>query len=159
MGFRITVEPDGKIRDCVIEVSSGMKKLDAYTCKLATQRAKLRPGRLRDGSVVHGVYRSAMNWWVGDDYPRQTRQLADLYLTVSQLPLNLRSPTAVRLMSAVDEQGRVYDCVAEDEKSPAELTKIACEQAKRGYVAEPVKKAGGVAVKSTQSVIVSFETR
>lgn len=159
VGYRITVEPDGRVRDCAIEVTSGIGKLDAYTCKLATRRTKLRPGRLRDGSIVHGVYRSAMTWWVGDDYPPQTPTLADVYLTVSKLPPNVKSPILVRLMSAVDEQGRVYDCVAEEEKDPAELVEVACEQAKKTYVAKPVKTTDGVTVKSTQSVLVSFETR
>jgi hypothetical protein len=159
VGFRITIEPDGGVRDCVIEVSSGIKKLDAYTCKLATRRTKLRPGRLRDGSIVHGVYRSAMTWWVGDGYPPEPPMLADVYLTVSRLPPEVKSPILVRLMSAVDEQGQVYDCVAEDEKNPAELVKVACDQAKKSYVAKPVKTAEGVAVKSTQSVMVSIEAR
>ena len=157
VSFRITVRPDGKVRDCVIEVSSGIKRLDAFTCKLATQRTKLRPGTLPDGSTVYGVYRSYTNWWVGDDIPPHFRTLADVYLTVSQLPPNVTSPTVVRLMSAVDEQGRVFDCVAEDGKVPAELLEIACEQAKMTYVATPVRNEEGLPVKSAQSILVSFE--
>jgi hypothetical protein len=159
VGFAITVKPDGRIQDCLIEVSSGNRKLDAYTCKLASQRLRFRPGRLSDGSAVYGVYRTSLKWWAGDDYPPTLRGLSDVYLTVSQLPPKLKSPTVVRLMCGVDETGGISDCVAEDEKSPVELVQIGREQVIKSYTAKPARTIEGVAVQSTQSVLVSFETR
>ena len=116
VGIAITVGPDGKSQGCIIDHASGIPKLDAYSCRLASQRLKFRSPRV-DGNASYGIYKTSLKWWVGDDYPPASRELADLYLTVSQLPENLKSPTTVRLISAVDEAGHIYDCVAEESDS------------------------------------------
>ena len=159
VGIAITVRPDGKIQDCLVEVSSGNPKLDAYTCKLARRRGKFRAGREVNGSPVYGVYRGSINWWVGDGYPPSRLQHPDLYLTVSDLPPKIKSPVAVRLMLAVDDTGRPSNCVAEDEEQPAALVRVGCEQLIKSYTAKPARTSDGAAVASTQTAIVAFEVR
>lgn len=155
----LTVTPEGKLQDCRVEVSSGNPQLDSYTCKLMMRRAKVRPARDWRGARAYGVYRTSIDWWVGDGYPHSRPQLPDLELTVAGLPAETKSPARVRLMLAVDETGRPSSCVAEGKKDHPLLVKSACDQLLKRYTAVPARTRNGVPVASIQSGIVIFKTK
>ena len=149
----LTITPEGKIQDCRAEVSSGIPKLDAHTCKLLSQRARFRPA----GTPTYAVYRTQIDWWVGDGYPPKTRTLPDLVLTVSALPPKTKSPAIVRVVFRVDESGQTSDCSAEDKKGNPTLVKLGCEQLIKSYAATPARTLAGVPVASVQNATVQFE--
>ncbi len=60
--FRLTVGPDGKVRDCTVTGSSGSSALDSTTCKLMRQRAKFTPARNSDGKATGDTVTSAIRW-------------------------------------------------------------------------------------------------
>ena len=66
---RTTVRPDGGIDSCRVEVSSGDKKLDAYTCAIIMKRAKFEPAKWIDGSPAYGVIRVPVSWTITDTIP------------------------------------------------------------------------------------------
>lgn len=158
VGIAVTVKPDGRVQSCLVEKSSGNRKLDSYTCKLLTRRARFRRPTHIDGSPAYGLYRTGINWWAGNGYPPRRLPLADLYLTVSKLPPKLESPLSVRLKVAVDPTGRASHCLAEDSKEQPELVRLGCEQLLKSYQPSPVRSEAGVPVASVQSATVVIQT-
>jgi hypothetical protein len=155
----VTVTPQGKIQDCKVEVSSGIQKLDAHTCALLIRRAKFRPAIDRDGTSIYGVYRTQIDWWVGDGYPPRGRTIPELSLTVNALPPKTKSPALLRLMFRVDASGHVSDCSLQDKKGDPALVKLGCEELIKSYTATPARNLAGALVASVQMATVQFEVR
>jgi hypothetical protein len=116
-----------------------------------------------DGSAGFGVYRTTINWVIADA-PWDTSKVSnpDLELTVNALPARLKSPSLVRAMFSVDQQGHPSSCVAEPapslehaENDPA-LVPVACEQLMKSYTAVPAKDETGKLVPSIQDALVRF---
>ena len=155
----VTVTPQGKIQDCKVEVSSGIQKLDAHTCALLIRRAKFRPALDRDGTSIYGVYRTQIDWWVGDGYPPLGRTIPEVSMTVKTLPPKTKSPAVLRLMFRVDPFGHVSDCSLQDKKGDPGLVKLGCEALIKGYTATPARNFAGALVASVQTATVLFEAR
>lgn len=160
VGVRVTVDPTGVPRNCTAEFSSGVRKLDEYTCLIIMRRARFQPTLGPNGEPQFRVFRTEITWAVnasGGDAG------ADLDLTVTHLPTGLSDPTSVRLQFQVDEAGHPSDCRAEDgpagDKSSADLLAIACDQLLRSYVATPATDAAGKPVRSLQDAVVRFSTK
>src|SRR5947209_6876137 len=102
VGIALVAGPDGKVRSCNIEETSGNPTLDNYTCSLAARRAKFRP------SPTYFVERTYVYWWNGDGYPPKSNY-ANLVVTVAALPAKLHSPVLVHVLFGVDrsEERRV----------------------------------------------------
>jgi hypothetical protein len=154
---RVTVGPDGKVRNCQAEFSSEVPKLDAYTCELIIRRAHFRPALWIDGRPAYGVIRTGISWSVDAGMPPVP---GDLQVTLAQRPKHMKSPTFANLMFAVDQSGRPSSCVEEepkggrrDELSP-ELLKVACDQLLKSYVAIPAMDDAGRPVRSVQNAVV-----
>ncbi len=62
--FAITIDGDGRVRDCAVTRSSGSAELDAATCAKVSQRARFTPARDTRGAVVVGRYVSAIRWQI-----------------------------------------------------------------------------------------------
>jgi len=154
----LTVTPEGKIQDCRAEVSSGIPRLDAHTCKIITRRAKFRPALDPAGTPAYGVYRTQVDWWVGDGYPPKPMTLADVVLTVSALPSKTKSPANVGLIFRVDEFGHPSQCSTSDKKENPTLVKLGCEQLLKTYTATPARTSAGAPVPSVQTGTVQFRT-
>jgi hypothetical protein len=152
VALALIVGPDGKIRKCNVELSSGNAKLDSYTCGLVVRRAKFHPG------PGYSVTRSHINWWVGDGRPPSSTY-GDLDLTVAALPDGLHSPVEVRLEFNVDPAGKISNCRANDEHQSAVLVPTACDQLAKSFNPDPVKGDDGKLVSSTQDATVVFETK
>ena len=135
VGIRVTVGPDGSIQGCQVDSSSGDARLHQLSCCKVTETANFRPAMSPGGAPVPGIYRTYVAWDV-TKVPAATSRVsnADLNLSVASLPAGIRSPAAVRVMFAVDSQGRMSSCESEPtqpfeqvEKDPA-LVAAACDQ-------------------------------
>jgi hypothetical protein len=161
VNVRVVVKPDGAIQNCGAEFSSGIPKLDAYTCAIILRRARFHPAIGLDGLPAYGVIRTAVTWAVND---APSKWPTDLDLTVTALPKGIKNPAFVSLMFAVDETGRPSSCAAEEPRPPAhrkltdELIQVACDQLLNNYVAIPARDIAGKTVRSVQDANVRFST-
>jgi TonB family protein len=165
VSVRIGVGPDGALKGCQVEGSSGIAQLDAFTCRKILRRAKFVPATSADGSPAFGVYRTSIRWAVASapwDISRVRHP--DVEVQVQNLPPDVKSPTLVRVMFAVDQSGNIGSCLVEPTKSfehvdnnPA-LVPIACDQLAKFYKPVPAKDAGGNAIPSVQDALVRFTT-
>lgn len=60
--FRLHVDPDGRVADCAIVVSSGTHSLDDTVCELLRRRARFEPARSIRGEPVPSSYVSEANF-------------------------------------------------------------------------------------------------
>jgi protein TonB len=64
--FRVTVGPDGRVRNCEVTASSGSSDLDRATCENVARRARFKPATDEAGAAVAGSYSSAVRWEIPD---------------------------------------------------------------------------------------------
>jgi hypothetical protein len=160
---RTTVRPDGSIKDCLIEISSGHKYLDALSCAIMVKRGKFAPAHSQDGAAVYGVYRTSITWEATDGPNPDSPVDVDLYL--NELPAGVRSGDFGHVVLMFDENGRPTACQA-DAPSPTdirvtsnpELLRLACDQLLQGWNSVPAKDDGGKPVPSVQNASVRFHT-
>jgi protein TonB len=60
--FRLTVGPDGRVKDCAVTGSSGSSSLDATTCRLMRSRARFTPARDSQGNPVGDTISNTIRW-------------------------------------------------------------------------------------------------
>jgi hypothetical protein len=156
VSFRLTVRPDGSVQGCEIEIPSGKEKLDRLTCKLLRHRARYKGARGPDGEPAYAVVRNTLTWAVNPVGAYQTP--LDAELRVSALPKGQRSPVAVRLIMAVDPEGRPSRCIAGEGKPHPSLVRLACDQLLQSYKASPARNDAGETVASVQEARVAFVT-
>jgi protein TonB len=60
--FRLTVEADGSVSECVVVMSSGTRLLDDTTCLLMRKRAKFKPALDIAGKPVRDLWISRFSW-------------------------------------------------------------------------------------------------
>jgi len=163
---RTTVRPDGTIESCLVEGTSGDRKLDAYTCAIILKRARLLPARWIDGTPTYGVIRMPVSWRVANSPPTEAEMLRsaepDVDLSVNHLPKGAGSMAAVNVEIAVDTNGRAVSC--EEAPTPSitprkrfpELVELACQTVTKEYTAVPPVDSLGKPVRSIQTVSVRF---
>jgi hypothetical protein len=164
VGFRVTVDLAGKPQSCRVDLSSGIPRLDRYSCDLVMKRARFIPAKDAAGTPVYGVYESNLTWWVGDVGPPPRAPFGgDLDLLVNSLPAGTQSPIGVRIMFAVDAQGKTSSCTQEGEpgktQAPPELAQLACTQALQQLKIIPATDVRGTPVPSIQDAEVRFSTK
>lgn len=64
--FRLTVGPDGRVKDCVVTGSSGSSSLDATTCRLMKSRARFTPARDSNDNPVGDTVSNTIRWVLPD---------------------------------------------------------------------------------------------
>lgn len=165
---RTTVRDDGSFENCAVEISSGDKKLDLYTCALIAKRAKLHPVKWIDGSPVYSVLRFPVSWIVTEG-PRPTEERMhgenpDLELSVNQLPKGARKIVAILLEVRADETGKILSC---GELPPArtypqrhypELIPVVCSEATKTLVLRPPLDRSGKPMRSVQTAVVQVRS-
>ena len=151
-----TVDPEGIVQDCRIEQSNAPTKVDELTCRLMIRRARFQPAIGADGRPAFGVYRTAVEYWVGDGRPLSGRSTWDLGVSVAKLPSGLKSPVDVKIAFAVDAQGKPSACVGQKTDSHPALVNVACTEFLKSVDLLPAKNKAGVAVSSVQNAIVRF---
>lgn len=154
---RTTVDLSGRPQICEIEVSSGEPKLDKHTCDIIMKRARFEPARWLDGTAALAVVRMPVRW--ASDETLTTR--ADIELSVNRLPPRFKSPVHLRLLLAVDAQGKIVDCASErlpasedDQQPTSQLIDLSCAEARRGWSPIPAPDSSGAAQRSIQNVSV-----
>lgn len=60
--FLLTVDIQGKVRNCKVIHSSGVPSLDEKTCSLMMQRAQFKPAHDEQGNPVAGSFINRMRW-------------------------------------------------------------------------------------------------
>ena len=158
---RIDVASDGKIVSCDAEMRGRVPALDAHTCNIIRRRARFRPAQI-DGIPTHGVYRTAINYFVSEAAAAPpSPSNADVQVVVNRLPSHLKSPASVKVAFAVDASGAKSSCAADDtanlqiiRNDPA-LVPLACEQVVEKYRATPAKVEGRPVI-SVQNALVEF---
>ena len=61
-GFRVAVDANGRVTECVITSSSGYSDLDDATCKNITRRARFQPALDSAGNAISGSWSSRVRW-------------------------------------------------------------------------------------------------
>lgn len=59
---RLTIGPDGRVRDCVAAVSSGNEELDATTCRLFRERGRFEPALGPNGVPTMAPFIARIGW-------------------------------------------------------------------------------------------------
>lgn len=164
---RTTIRPDGAPQDCTQDRASGDRKLDAYTCAIILKRAKFEPARWIDGSQVYAVLRTPVTWAIGGPASKSEFEEAyppDMDILVSRLPPGAGSRASLKLVIAVNENGRVVSCEVAPQvkwdhaKVFPELVPIACQQLINQFTVIPAKDGAGKPVRSVQTASVAFTT-
>jgi hypothetical protein len=160
---RMVIGPDGALKDCAIETSSGDAALDQFTCGLVKKRGHFWPARWSNGRAVASVIRKPVDWVAGSQIGRD-KLYEDLDVTVDRLPDGVHAPYLEGVLLAVDEAGKIVDCEHDGhsssgmEKDDAELTPLACDQLKKNYTPLPLRDQNGRGIPSIQNAAVRFET-
>jgi TonB family protein len=62
VGFRLSVDLNGRVGSCIITKSSGSADLDEATCKSVSRRARFTPASDANGAPTSGIYESRVTW-------------------------------------------------------------------------------------------------
>jgi TonB family protein len=69
VSFQLKVDPQGRVSECVVTISSGVPVLDDTACNLITLRAVFDPARDKKGKPVWGTYSNRVVWKMNDRKP------------------------------------------------------------------------------------------
>lgn len=64
VGFRVQVERDGTVTECVVTQPSGWPLLDEMTCSLIAVRARFTPATDARGNTTRGSYSNRIRWQI-----------------------------------------------------------------------------------------------
>ena len=165
VGIRLTVRPDGQVQSCEVEYESGVEQVDRYTCKLAKRRARFTAASADAGTPSYAVYRTTVRWvTTGFAEAGPAPNVADLTLTVNQLPVGKKSPLYLNVAFEVDQSGHASSCAIMSQPKPLtsdeqDLVKVACDQIVATYRPIPAKNEQGQPVASVQNALVGFVTK
>jgi protein TonB len=62
VGFRLDVDPAGRVTGCTVTASSGSAILDSATCAIMRRRARFVPAEDAEGKPVAGYWDSRSRW-------------------------------------------------------------------------------------------------
>lgn len=60
--FRLTIAPNGTVKDCVVTTSSGHDVLDQATCSLIKARGRFEPGKTAKGKPAEAMFERKVRW-------------------------------------------------------------------------------------------------
>lgn len=63
--FHLTIDVNGRAKDCVITRSSGHKDLDAETCKMVVERGMWTPATNDAGEAIESSFEGKIDWKIG----------------------------------------------------------------------------------------------
>lgn len=69
VSFSLKIDPQGRVSECTVTISSGVAVLDDTACNLITQRAVFDPARDKKGKAIWGSYSSRVVWMFNDPRP------------------------------------------------------------------------------------------
>ena len=62
VSFRVEINPQGRVANCMVTRSSGFRRLDETTCRLLTERLHYRPARDPVGNAISGTDDGSVTW-------------------------------------------------------------------------------------------------
>lgn len=65
VGLVIMVDEQGRVADCTVIESSGIAALDAQSCAVVTERARLKAAIGRDGKPAKSAFHQRISWRIG----------------------------------------------------------------------------------------------
>lgn len=158
VGFRLDVNPEGRVATCTVTSSSSSPALDAATCRILRARARFVPALMADGSAAPDAVRGSVRWRLREDQGRagvpltsQGAWLLTRYagsVTAGDYPRGAPpyTPRGSRLRVAIGRDGRVIGCEVVAGSGSAQLDAAACPlYAARARYA-PARDAAGAAV-------------
>lgn len=74
--YEIAVSKAGELEGCEVVYSSGYERLDAFTCDLLLERAKLAPGVDAQGNPVGGSYVGYLTWYKSEPRLQDSYKIA-----------------------------------------------------------------------------------
>src|SRR4051812_1136936 len=69
VGFRLSIDAQGRPSGCSVTSSSGSPTLDSTTCRLLLERARFRPALDRQGHATSDEYNGRIVWSLGEPMP------------------------------------------------------------------------------------------
>lgn len=135
-GFRLTIDPNGKIVGCEITSSSGFASLDETACRVISQRGRFSPALDKKGKPIAGTWASRFRWVLQDD-------------GLQPVP----KPFVDIISFIIEPDGTATGCT---HSGPGPLTKVA-SPCSNGQVFEPPRDAAGNPVRRKVTAKVSFE--
>ena len=78
-GFTVTVDTQGRVKDCRVSASSGSLRLDEATCRLVTQRARFTPATDSKDNPIEGTYSNRVRWVLPTITPPEPGQAVTTY--------------------------------------------------------------------------------
>lgn len=140
--FRLTVQPDGRVSECLITGSSGSPDLDQATCSLVMRRAMFRPALDARGRPTQGSYSSRVRWVI----PNMPKE-----------PVAIEAVERV-LTFDVESDGTTTNCTETRNGKAVPDSRVAALCAS-GYKVKPFTDLSGKAVRKrvvvTESITVS----
>jgi TonB family protein len=64
VGVSLMIDETGKVRDCMVEETSGFAALDSTSCFVITSRAKFEPAKGADGKPTKSAYFQRIRWQI-----------------------------------------------------------------------------------------------
>ena len=64
VGLSLLIDETGKVRDCMVEDTSGFATLDTMSCQVITEQAKYEPALGVDGKPVKSADFHRINWQI-----------------------------------------------------------------------------------------------
>ncbi len=62
VAFKLTIDAEGRVKQCSVTQSSGATELDDATCATISKRARFTAGQDANGKAVEGEYTSRVSW-------------------------------------------------------------------------------------------------
>jgi TonB family protein len=62
--FRLTINAEGRVAECLVTTSSGHRDLDSATCAALTKRARFEPALDATGTAIIGSWASRVRWQI-----------------------------------------------------------------------------------------------
>ncbi|NCP19815.1 MAG: hypothetical protein GW855_11730 [Erythrobacter sp.] len=124
VGFRLIVNPDGRVKSCTITIPSEYPTLNEATCKQAKARGRFMPATDAAGEPVAGVFEDSVVWVLSAEL------VAGRLPTAEDLPMPELSgePPVARITYrlTVDTQGRATACSITRSKQSGAFDTAAC---------------------------------
>lgn len=150
-GFRVTVGPDGTVKNCVIVSSSGSSELDSTTCTNVKRRARFEPARDASGKPTTGFYSNRVRWQIPNNiisFPRGpllasmawTRPMSEDY---PQKALAEKRQGTAKIELAISTVGAVTDCKILESSTHSDLDSQSCQLASNRAVFSPALDIAG----------------
>jgi TonB family protein len=75
VGMLLTIGTDGRVSDCKVALSSGSQYLDATSCAIMVERARLVPATDAQGKPTVGMFQQRITWRINLDDPNMRKNL------------------------------------------------------------------------------------